>query len=329
MRMFDFDVAGYRETYARESWVHIPRGVTPEFHEYLLEFVEKELASRLLDGFAIQGKKEQALFEFPAEADYPDELFDVVSGVCGLDRGRMVLSERHIQAYEANAAPEPVAHKDRYPSQVSLGVSVTIPEDSRLVLYPYDHREINPFNRAADLNRQLQPGHRPQDVLPGAREVELADRDRDVVMFAGSTTWHLRRRAANAVNVYFKLNDFGCDPLGEDSRSDDVRARSLGLLRSADFDRARATPSRRLDTVSRVHTRDGWNEVLQVRVFGEEPVGITEPQWTALRSLGDGRPVAEVLAALDAGTDPGSARRDLERLVELGAVDLDPATSGH
>jgi hypothetical protein len=316
--MFTFDPAQYREQYQQDQWVHIREGVTPEFHEYLLKFVEQELTSRLLDGFAIQGKKEQALFEFPPEADYPGELFDAVAGTCDLDRDRMVLSERHIQAYEANAAPEPIAHKDRYPSQVSVGLSVTIPEDSRLVLYPYDHREINPFNRAADLNRHLQPADKPEHVLPAAREVELDDRDRDVVMFAGSTTWHLRRRAANAVNVYFKVNDFGCDPLGEDAGSPGVREQTLAVLRSGQLDSGVAEVSRRLDTVSRVHTRHDWSEVLQARVFGEEPVGITESQWATLRALDAATPVATLLA----GADGERVRRDIARLAEIGAVDL-------
>lgn len=320
MKMFTFDPAQYREQYAKEQWVHIPDGVTPEFHDYLLKFVEQELTDRLLDGFAIRGKKEQALFEFPPEVDHPAELFDTVAQTCGLDRERMVLSERHIQAYEAHAAPEPIAHKDRYPSQVSIGLSVTIPEDSRLVLYPHDHREINPFNRAADLNRQLQPADKPETVLPAAREVELADRDRDVVMFAGSTTWHLRRRAANAVNVYFKVNDFGCDPLGEDAASPGVREQTLDLLRAGRVDGGVAAVSRRLDTVSRVYTRHDWREVLQARVFGEEPVGITEEQWTLLRTLGTGTPVADLVAA--AGADPGPVLQDLTRLAEIGAVDL-------
>ena len=162
MRLFEFDPAEHRDDYRKQGYVHIREGVTPEFHRYLLEFVEKELQSQLLDGFAISGKKEQALFEFPVDAEYPTELFDVVAELCGLERSRMVLSERHIQAYESGAAPEPIAHKDRYPSQASVGLSITIPEDSRLVLYPEDFREINPFSRAADLNRQLQPADKPE-----------------------------------------------------------------------------------------------------------------------------------------------------------------------
>ncbi len=159
--------------------------------------------------------------------------------------------------YEANAAPEPVAHKDRFPSQVSVGLSVTIPEASRLVLYPHDHREINPYNRAAALNRSLQPDERPEVVLKSAREIELADRDRDVVMFPGSTTWHLRRRSAGAVNLYFKFNDFGCDPLGEDPHTDAVRAATVAALGGSreEVDALVPVLGRRMDVVSRVSSR--------------------------------------------------------------------------
>src|SRR5262249_9123386 len=155
-------------------------------------------------------------FEFPDDVEYPDELFDMVAEVCGLNRAAMTLSERHIQCYEANAAPDPPAHKDRFPSQVSVGLSIDIPEDSTLVLYPHDHRGVKAFNKAADFPASLQQDERPEVVLKNAREVELKDRARDVVMFAGSTTWHLRRRAAGSLNLYLKFNDFGCDPLGED-----------------------------------------------------------------------------------------------------------------
>src|SRR5664280_965768 len=115
MRVFDFVPAEYQEKYGEQDWVHIRNGITPEFHGYLVHFLETELEAHLLDGFAIKGKKEQALFEFPPGGSCLDEVFDVIAELCGLDRSRMVLSERHIQAYEANAAAEPIAHKDRYP----------------------------------------------------------------------------------------------------------------------------------------------------------------------------------------------------------------------
>ena len=39
----------------------------------------------MLGSFAIKGKKEQSLFEFPEGMDYTNELFDVVAHVCELD----------------------------------------------------------------------------------------------------------------------------------------------------------------------------------------------------------------------------------------------------
>jgi hypothetical protein len=323
MKMFTFDPAEHRAAYAEQGYVHIREGITPEFHAYLLAYVEKELNAHLLDDYAIAGKKEQALFDFPDAEESQSELFDSISAMCGLVRERMVLSERHIQAYEPNADPEPHAHKDRYPSQVSVGLSITIPSESRLVLYPHDQREINPFSKAAEYNRYLQPEDKPENTLPAAREVELADTDRDVVIFPGSTTWHLRRRAARSVNVYFKMNDFGCDPLGEDLTTAAVSSATQAGLASPAVDALVPVVSRRLDTVARVFTRNDWQEVLQARVYGEEPVGVTELQFAVLRDLGAEVPLAEVAEKL-AGPDRSAAevRAAILRLAEIGAVDL-------
>jgi hypothetical protein len=233
----------------------------------------------------------------------------------------VTLSERHIQIYEANAAPEPPAHKDRFPSQVSMGFSISIPAESRLVLYPWSHRETNPFNTSAGLRRHLQPDELPERLLKDARELVLDDADRDVVMFPGSTTWHLRRHAANALNLYVKFNDFGLDPLGEDPFTDGRRARTLAAVKSGADSLAQLVPmlSRRLDTVSRTATRDGWREVLEARVFGEEPVGITELQHAAITTLDGSETVAALAARLG---DPVDAGAQIARLAELGVLDL-------
>lgn len=316
MKVFDFDPRDYADAYRDEGYVHIREGMSREFHAALLEYAERELTSHKLDDFAIKGKKEQSLYDFPDQVDI-SELYDVVCATCGLDRGNVTLSERHIQIYEASAAPEPPAHKDRFPSQVSMGFSISIPAESRLVLYPYSHRETNPFNTSAGLRNHLQPHELPEVVLKDARELVLDDRERDVVMFPGSTTWHLRRRAANALNLYLKFNDFGSDPLGEDPFTEGRRDRTLAAV-GAGGEAAKAlypVLSRRLDTVSRTATRDGWREVLEARVFGEEPVGLTELQHHALLTL-DGSETLGVLAERT-GDLP-----QLLRLAELGVVDL-------
>ena len=68
VKIFDFDRAHYAEQFKREGWVHIPGGVSREFHAYMVDFATRELSSHLLPEFAIKGKKEQALFEFRSRA---------------------------------------------------------------------------------------------------------------------------------------------------------------------------------------------------------------------------------------------------------------------
>jgi hypothetical protein len=86
MGIFAFDPSDYTDTYKSQDWVHIREGVSEEFHELLLRYASQELTDHMLGSFAIKGKKEQSLFEFPDGFDYTRELFDVVAGVCGLDR---------------------------------------------------------------------------------------------------------------------------------------------------------------------------------------------------------------------------------------------------
>ena len=317
MRIFAFDPDDYRDHYREHEWVHIKNAIAPEFLEVLQQYARERLeASRLAD-LGIKGKKEQSLFEFPPDVDYPNELFDVVSRMCGLNRETMTLSERHIQDYEPNADPNPLPHKDRFASQVSLGFSIDIPEASKLVLYPWDHRQVNAFNSSHDLRASLKPDELPEVVVQTARELVLDDEPGDVVAFAGSTTWHLRRNAADAVNLYCKFNDFGCDPLGEDPRTPELRERTLEALAAANGTLAErvAVLSRRFDSVQRHYTRD-WNPVLRARVWGDDSFGITEAQERVLREADGRRSLREVIAAAGAGES------ETRQLAELGAIDL-------
>ena len=189
MKVFDFDPRDYAHAYREEGYVHIREGMSREFHAALVEYAERELTSHKLDDFAIKGKKEQSLYDFPDEVDI-GELYEVVCATCGLDRANVTLSERHIQIYEANAAPEPPAHKDRFPSQVSMGFSISIPAASKLVLYPYSHREVNPFNTSAGLRRHLQPNELPEVALKDARELVLDDASTLLCAASVAHAWH-------------------------------------------------------------------------------------------------------------------------------------------
>jgi hypothetical protein len=326
MRIFDFDVADARRRYSEQGWVHIRSGMDAEFLRSLRDFVGSSLDENKLDRHRIKGKKEQSLYSFPGETDFPGELFDVIAEVCGLNRPTMTLSERHIQAYDEAASPNPQAHKDRYPSQVSVGFSVEIPEGSQLVLYPYDHREVNPFNAAAALIHSLQPHELPEVVLPHAREVTIDDQAGDVVMFPGSSTWHLRRNSAGTVNLYVKVNDFDCDPLGEDPLTAQRRQHTLSLLSGLNGgvpEDQVVKLSRRFDFAERKLMRGEWREVIQAAVYGEPAFGISEAGLAVLRAATTPQPVSELIAEVRKG---GHRRDEIElmtrTLLERGALDF-------
>jgi hypothetical protein len=201
LKIFAFDPREYREAYETQGWLHVPNGLTDSFLATLSEFATASFGDHRVEGAAIGGRKEQALYEFQDRAEL-EELFDAISSICDLMRPSMTLSERHIKAYDADAPPDPPAHKDRYASLVSVGFSIDITRGSRLVLYPDDHRELNPFNISAALRANLEPEELPEAILPGAREVEIEDTAGDVVIFPGSSMWHLRRNPAGVVNLY-------------------------------------------------------------------------------------------------------------------------------
>src|SRR4029078_4583357 len=97
VRIFAVDPAAHRYEYARPVWIHIKNGRTPEFLAALNDFVARAMTGgRGDERFAFQGKKEHIVYDFAADfADYPGELYDFVSVLCGLDRESITLSERH------------------------------------------------------------------------------------------------------------------------------------------------------------------------------------------------------------------------------------------
>jgi hypothetical protein len=318
VRIFNFDPSELRERYASDQFVHVPDGVTPEFLEAMREFVARSLGARKVEGKAIAGAKDQAIFEFPAEADFPGEVFDVVAELGGLDRDGMTLSERHVKAYFDDAAPEPTAHKDRYSSQISVGLSIDTPPGSKVVLYPEDDREVNPFNVSGALIGSLPPERHPDEALRGAREVEIDDRPGDVVAFPGSSVWHLRRNPAGAVILYLKFNDFNSDPLGEDPATPARRDATVAALSDGALDARVPVPSRRLDTITRRYLRDGWQEVIEADVWERQPLRLGEFELALLRGMDGQRTVGELL---DAGSAEDAAGR-LRELAEREVIDL-------
>jgi hypothetical protein len=320
MKMFTFDPADYRQAYADNGWVHIPGGIDPEFLAALRAFIA-ENRTQSLDRWAL-GDKTQLLYEFPESVDYPGELFDTIAAMCGLNRPSMTLSERHIKLYEDDADPEPHAHKDRYASQVSVGLSIDIPAGSQLVLYPHDHVGVNYYNTAADFRNSLHPHELPEVVVKTAREVVIDDKAGDVVAFRGSALWHLRRNAASATNMYLKLNDFEADPLGEDPVTPVRRAQTLErVTNGAAIGDLVAVSGRRLDFVSRHYTRD-WDEVLQANIFGERPFGLSPVQYKLLQAADGSKTVAQLASKMGDALNGRSVEEEAKVLAERGALDL-------
>jgi len=323
MRIFDFDPADHREEYAERGYLHIRGGITGEFLEHLRGFVAERFGEQEVEGKSIGGRKSQAIYEAGPEIDFPGELFDVVAATCGLERQTMTLSERHIKAYDDDAPEEVPAHKDRFASQVSMGLSIEVPAGSRLVLYPEVDVGVNPFNVSAALRESLEPGRLPENLLPGAPETELYDEPGDVMMFPGNALWHFRRRQANATLLYLKLNDFGSDPLGEDPSTPVRRSETLALNGGgAGIEGLVPVLSRRLDTLTREYTREPGLEILRAHVWEEAPIPLEPGDFRLLEAVDGRTPLGRLAVSLAADGDVGARVR---RLAEKGALDLLPA----
>jgi hypothetical protein len=328
-KMFNFDPASYADAFANRGYVHIAKGLTQEFHSQLVRHIHESFRQNHLKDFA-RGDKQQALYEF-LEPNHYHELQEVVATICGLDTASLLVSERHIKGYEADADPYPLAHKDRFGSEVAVGFSIQVPEGSTLVLYPEHDVGANPFNSSAELRSSFCAHTAPELELKNARRVEIHDKPRDVMLFRGSAMWHLRERAAGTTVIYLKLNTYNCDTLGEDRHGTDVRQRSLDLLGSSYSTFLASIPviARKVDYVHRRYNRD-WNEVLGVVVFGEPHATINGTEFEVLRAMDGRRTVADIAEQMQRAGKQGDAYETIRRLAERGFVDLltQPLASG-
>jgi hypothetical protein len=322
MKVFSFDPAAHRDEFLSQGWIHIKGGVTPEFVEVMRGFVARELNEERLRQFALEGKKGQGRFEFPGDVDFPGELYDAISGVCGLDRETIALSERHINAYNNDARPDPAPHKDRDASKVSVGLCIER-ADSEVVIYPGASRELNPFVSAATYYDSLPDDRKPEVVLTPEQEVTIRDEPGDVVMFYGSAIWHLRRRSAGSVNLYLKFNDFDYDPLGEDPTTIERQEGTRALLaKGQELNGTVAKLSRQLEQLTHQYSRNRL-EVRQAKLWGRNPVSLDESEFQILQSLNGGKDVAGLTQALN-GLDSAVVAERVRRLAEHGVVDLVP-----
>jgi hypothetical protein len=329
-RMFRFDPLEHAPALAAQDYVHIPQGLTEEFYRLMSRQVDDYYTAHRLSDYA-RGDKQQALYEFPS-ADHYHEFVATLAALSGLPADKLVISERHIKGYEPGAAPRPMPHKDRHATQLAVGFTVHAPEGSTLILYPQGERSVNPFSSWIEMRASLPEEQLPTAVLRDVPRVEIQDRPGDVVVFHGNEIWHGRENGADTVMLYFKLNAFHSDPLGEDPRHDSVRRQTGQLAELPDEELARqvAVLGRRVDYLHRRYTRD-WQELRGVVLYGESHFTVEEDEWRLLQALDGPRPLWAVLPQLAPPARHGRLLAGVRRLARRGVLDLlppEPASQG-
>jgi hypothetical protein len=174
------------------------------------------------------------------------------------------------------------------------------------------------------LRESLEPEARPEVTLRDAPSAEVYDEPGDVIVFRGSSIWHLRRRSAGAVNLYFKMNDFDADPLGEDTTTDARRADTACALDACDDVFAASVPmlARRFESVQCNYGRGG-RELCAAVVAGQPPRPLSDAEVAVLRVV-DGHTACAGLMARRAGLNEAATGPAIRRLAARGVLDLLP-----
>jgi hypothetical protein len=331
MRAFRFDPKAYAEQYATDGYVHVVKGVNPEFVEFTLAQARNLIgADADLREWKFNGKKAQFLFDFPSREDWSG-VKDAVAALTGLSRRALTLCERHIKVYDANAPEAPPPHKDRLASEVAVGFPLVVAQGSHLVLYPKQNLDVNRFGSTELYRRSLDEDALPEKGLAGVEPVRVDMQPGDVVMFRGSAIYHERIKAANSIVLYFKFNALRLDPLGEDPGTPAQRDASLKWLGTASHEellQLAIEVSPRLDRVTRLYSRLEWSPILQAQVWGEKEFVISEQDLWLIKAADGATPVGGLLRAI--GYEQHEFARvlpALRRLVRLQALDLVPVAA--
>ncbi|WP_224368786.1 hypothetical protein [Hyalangium versicolor] len=322
MKIFTFDPGEAASEFQARGYVHVPRGVSPS----LLSYASEQQMRFEQEADPSSQRFRERDFVLPDAETTLEELFDAVATVCGLDRSRMTLAESQLKGYPAGTNAQPALHKDRFASEIAVGIPLRAAPESRFVVYPDQHLEPNPFVSAAMWHRSLDPSQTPQVLFDGVQPVELDVQPGDAVIFRGARAYHGRTHAAGATVLYFKLNALRLDPVAADPSTRRGRENSLLLvdrLRDEEWLTAVAELSPRLTEVRRHYTRDGWQEVLLASVHGERDFRLTELGFRMVRALRGAMRVEQLLREVDiADAQWGHAISELRRMVRFGAIHL-------
>lgn len=311
MKLFDFDLDEARDRFGRDDWIHCRPGVTPEFLDHIREAADAHARRAELEGRGLAGAKQQLLYDFDSSVDLEQELFGPIARVFGLDPAGLVLSERHIKRYDDDAPPDPLPHKDRLASTISLGVTVRAPEGTRAFLHVDAAREVNQ-HMDTHLVASLGSADHPAVAVDAADALEISDQPGDVLAFAGSSTWHGRRSPAGAVLLYLKFNDFGADPLGEDPRHEARTQASRSRLASAADGDAVVGLGPRFVAISERSIAPDWRSATVAEVWDRGPLQLAPLEADLLRACARRRSLRELQAELG---DDDAVLAAIERFV--------------
>jgi len=232
---FIFDADSARSEYEQHGWFIARNGVHPDLMAQMTAQVADMLGTGAgeLGAWRYPDKKSQFLWQ-PATDSVIEAICRSVALATGMNPDTTIVSERHLKVYSDTAPEMPPAHKDRSASDVTVGIGIDIPEESRLVMWPTVDETYNPYPTAAEWRETRHSDELPEKVTQGIAPIEIDMRRGDVVMFRGAQTYHERHKPACTSVLYLKFNDRGLDPLGEDPRtvmleqeSDSIRAAGL------------------------------------------------------------------------------------------------------
>jgi len=342
MKAFTFAPDAFADEFRRNNYLLVKNGVDGD----LLRFAREQLTQCRHTGCnellarEIKSKKKQYLFELPADPDFLPDLARSIGDLANLSAADITLSERHIMVYDDLASSVPSLHKDRFATQIAVGIPLEPCPEARVVLLPHCARSVNSLDNAVycpPANQQETRAHGRWNVLlddaqaiPGKdgdlTPVELDAQPGDVIIFAGSSIYHGRVTSAGSAVLYLKFNAMHLDPLGEDPSTTVQRSRSLNLL-GLDTDEQllfrRIVLSPRLQRISRHYTRADWTTILQAYVGGEKEFTISDQDLAFLLSLREQNTVKDVLLAAGVSEEHlGSHVCQVRRLGQLGAIDV-------
>lgn len=327
MEVFNFDPSLYTEEYNKNGYVHIKGGVNPAFLNLAHEFMRQSIANESeasLEEWRFKGKKAQFLFDFPESTDFDSHVRKVVGSVAGMKE--VTLCERHIKVYEEGAPSTPPPHKDRVASQLTVGIPLSVPEDSLLILYPDIYRDVNPFYTTALYRSSLDEELLPEKILNDYEPLKIDVRPGDVIMFRGAAIYHERLNPSNTSLLYLKFNDMNLDPLGEDPKTDLKRKATLDKLTALgdqELLNANVEVAPQVEKISRHYTRLFWKEVIQVYITGAKEITIDEDQLRFLKIATESIELKVALRQLGLDTSQYSVfMPKVRKLIKLGALNI-------